>query len=710
MDEIYKKDLEFLVEGFSAEDSVRIEHSFDFAFKAHETQLRMSGEPYVTHCVAVAKILKEMKMDPATICAGLLHDVLEDSKYTEEDIRKIAGENVGFLVEALSHVQAKVFKTKGEIFGESLRKMFLAMAKDIRVVIIKMADRLHNMRTINFLPVDRQKTVADETLNIYAPLAHRMGMSKIKSELEDAAFEVLHNDAYIKITEKINENKEERENRVAEIVEKLKLELEAAGIEAEIKGRPKHFYSIFLKMDREGKEIEDIYDLIGLRIVTDTLSRCYGALGLIHHMWKPMPGRFKDYIAMPKFNMYQSLHTTVVDEKGGPLEFQIRTKDMDKTAEEGIAAHWKYKEGLIPDDKTDSSFVWLRQIVDWQSSIRRSEDFLKELKLDLFEEEVFVFTPKAEVKELSKGSTILDFAYAIHSNLGDRCTGGKVNGKLVGFKYELKNGDIVEIITSTTQTPKLDWLKIVKTSKAKSRIRHWIRANTNAAENIQKGKELLLARFEKEGLVFEKLSKEKWAEVLDHYKVKEIDDILAAIGYGEISENKITNHILNVAHEHIQKQEIVPGKQVAKGQIIVEGKYADISYKFAKCCNPLPGDQITAIFTKKGLSIHKKECQNVEERKISAPYVAVSWSGEDGYFYTSKLRIIAKNRAELINELIAAITKNGAMINAMNYSVLAGGTISGEITVRVKDQKHMLDIMGMLRQLPNIGSVERLDI
>ena len=631
--------------GFDEKGAGLIMTAFDMADKAHQGQLRMSGEPYITHSLEVAKILKEMKMDAVTIAAGFLHDVIEDTQYTVEDIKKIAGENTAFLVEGVSHVTAKVFKTRGQIFSESLKKMFFAMAKDIRVIIIKLADRLHNMRTIRFLDEEKQKVISNETMNVYAPLAHRLGMEKVKSELEDISFAVLNQQAYREIAKKIAEKKEEREKRIESLKEVLGLELKKLNIPVEISGRPKHFYSIYQKMIRENKRFENIYDLIALRVITDTTNSCYTILGIIHNYWKPLPGRFKDYIAMPKSNMYQSLHTTVLDEAGRPVEIQIRTKDMDVIAEEGIAAHWNYKEERAFDKKTDSAFAWVRQLLDWHGSMRESEEFIKELKVDLFDEEVFVFTPKGEVKELIKGATVLDFAYSVHSDLGDKCIGAKVNGKWVTLKYELQNGDRIDILKGATQHPTVDWLKIAKTAKAKNRVRHWLRTNQNIKENIDKGTHLLNEMLAKKGVKPDDIPEDAWGGLIEQYSVKEKDDIFAGIGYGEFSDAKVANHIARFLKE---RREFVPGyekaKHVTKGEIIVQDEFGDISYKFAKCCNPVPGDEITGIFTKKGISVHRKSCAMLASSNITTPIVDVSWNEKAENFYMCRLKVTGRNR------------------------------------------------------------------
>lgn len=711
MDEIVnikRKDIENILNGFDETGRKTILNSLELANRAHSGQKRLSGEPYVFHSIEVAKILKEMQMDVQTISAGLLHDVIEDTHFKLEDISRISDENVAFLVKGVSNITAKVFKKSGQVFGESLKKMFLAMASDIRVVIIKLADRLHNMRTIQYLPIERQRIIAQETLDIYAPLAHRLGMDRIKTELEDISFNILHSDQYRAIANHIKENKSDREKLINDMKDRIQSELEKNTITAEITGRLKHFYSIYLKMKKENKQIEDIYDLIALRIITKSIKDCYAVLGIIHNMWKPLPNRIKDYIAMPKSNMYQSLHTTIIDDNGRPVEIQIRTREMDNVAEEGIAAHWNYKEEKPFDRKTDNTFIWLRQLLEWQSNVKENDQFLKELKIDLFQESVFIFTPKGEVKELIKGSTVLDFAYNVHSELGDHCIGAKVNGKWVTMKYELKNGDIVEILKSSIQHPTVDWLKIAKTAKAKNRIRHWLRTNQDIKENIKKGTLLLNEILENYKLKMDDISKDQWNRVIQYYNVNSIDDILAGIGYGEFSAKRILN---NIYKELVEKKEIARlsslEKKIKKSEIIIDEKYSDIDYKIAKCCNPVPGDEIIGIYTKKGISVHRSGCENIKLNKIMSPFVKVDWSGEIRDYYLTKIKILADNKSDIALEVARAITDAKAYLNFLNASEKKNGQLIIETFVKVKDQNHLAEVIALLKNIQGIKEVER---
>lgn len=703
-----KMDIQNILDGFDEARRKIILNSLEIASRAHFGQKRMSGEPYIYHSIEVAKILKEMHMDAQTISAGLLHDVVEDTQFKIEDINKIVGEKVAFLVEGVSNVTAKVFKRSGNVFGESLKKMFLAMAKDIRVVIIKLADRLHNIRTIQYLPHERQRIIAQETIDIYAPLAHRLGMERIKSELEDVSFNVLYPEQYRFIADYIKENKCVREKRISGMKDKIQNELAKNKITAEIIGRPKHFYSIYLKMIKENKQIDDIYDLIALRIITQTVRDCYAVLGIIQNMWKPIPGRIKDYIAMPKSNMYQSLHTTVLDDDGRPVEIQIRTKEMDDIAEEGIAAHWNYKEKKTFDKKIDSVFVWLRQLLEWQSNLKGSDQFLEELKIDLFNKEVFVFTPKGEVKELVKGSTVLDFAYSVHSELGNHCIGAKVNGKWVTIKYELKNGDIVEVLKSSTQHPTIDWLKIAKTVKAKNRIRHWLRTNQDIRENIERGMLLLNEALENYKLKMENISEDLWDKIVQYYNVNSKDDILAGIGYGEFSPKRIVN---NIYKELIEQKKIVRLHRAEKGikrnEIIIDGKYSDIDYKIAKCCNPVPGDEIIGVYTKKGISVHRIGCENITFNKIITPFVKVDWGMDVQDYYLTKIRILADNKSEIASAVTRAITDAKAYLNFLNTIEKKNDQLIIEIFVKIKNRQHLFEVIALLKKISGVRKVER---
>ncbi|HOK71952.1 MAG TPA: bifunctional (p)ppGpp synthetase/guanosine-3',5'-bis(diphosphate) 3'-pyrophosphohydrolase, partial [Bacillota bacterium] len=520
-----------------------IERAWDYARDAHDGQVRESGEPYFDHPVAVAFILADMNLDPNTIAAGLLHDVIEDTGRSYEEISQVFGSEIATLVDGVTKLSRMDFKSREEQQAESLRKMFVAMAKDIRVILIKLADRLHNMQTLDFSPPDKQKRVAGETLEIYAPLAHRLGMWRMKWELEDLSLRYLDTDAYYDLVEKVATKRQEREGYIEEARETLEAALTEIGISAEIQGRPKHFYSIYRKMEKQGKDFSEIWDLMGLRVIVGTLRECYAVLGAVHSIWKPIPGRFKDYVAMPKSNMYQSLHTTVIGPRGEPLEIQIRTWEMHRTAEYGIAAHWRYKEGGGGGDFEDK-ITWLRQILEWQKETRNGTEFVETLKVDLFSDEVYVFTPRGDVKTLPAGSTPIDFAYSVHTDVGHSCSGARVNGRMVPLNTKLATGDIVEIITSKSQAgPSRDWLAIAKTSKAKGKIRQWLKEEQREA-SVEQGKELVEKELKKLGLqVRANMKEERLLEVAQKFSYQSTDDLLASVGYGKLSAAQVVTKL-----------------------------------------------------------------------------------------------------------------------------------------------------------------------
>lgn len=705
----FNDELKELKSDFNIESQTLIEKAFTIALKWHEGQKRKSGDPYITHCIEVAKILKQLKMDAGTVSAGILHDILEDTDFKIEMIKKELNEEIAFLIEGLTYVTAKVFKTKGQVFSEALRKMFLAMSKDIRVVIIKLADRLHNLRTVQFLDEERQKQIAYETLNIYAPLAHRFGMQRIKSEMEDIAFKILYPEHYNKIREKINVDKENREKEINDLIKEINDLLNKNGINGKVFGRAKHFYSIYQKMIRENKSIDSIYDLTAIRIITDTVSNCYAILGIIHSVFKPLPGRFKDYIAMPKSNMYQSLHTTIFNRRGQPVEIQIRTFDMDKIAEEGIAAHWIYKEQKKFDFKIDNYFAWVKQILELYGNLKEGEEFVKELKLDLFDEEIFVFTPKGDVKEFIKGATVLDFAYSIHSDLGDKCVGAKVNGKWVSFKYELQNGDIVEVLTSSTQHPSIDWLKIAKTAKAKNRIRHWLKTSENLKNNIENGRNLLNEKLLKYNISVDDISEDIMNEIINSYNFAKKDDLFASIGFGEISENRIANSILRLLKEN--RLETLPKTfkkdKKLKGDIVMQGDLSNIEYRFARCCNPVPGDKISGIVTKKGVSIHRRNCENLRINKITSPVIEVDWIENIKNYYISKLKIIAFKEKNIFDDINTICKKENIYINALN-SYIENENLFYDLEIKVKNVNHLKEFIEKIKRISGVKEVKRI--
>ncbi|MBQ1290222.1 MAG: bifunctional (p)ppGpp synthetase/guanosine-3',5'-bis(diphosphate) 3'-pyrophosphohydrolase, partial [Lachnospiraceae bacterium] len=624
-----------------SDDITMIEKAYQIAKKAHEGQLRKSGEPYIIHPLSVAIILADLEMDKETIAAGLLHDVVEDTIYTIEEVEEKFGEDVALLVDGVTklaklkfshHVEDAGDRTQEqqEMQAQNLRKMFLAMAKDIRVILIKLADRLHNMRTLQYMPPEKQKRIAQETLDIYSPIAQRLGISRIKVELDDLSLKYLKPDIYFDLVEKVSQRKTERQAYVDEIAENVRKGLEEAGIQGEVHGRVKHFFSIYKKMVNQNKSIDQIYDLFAVRIIVSTVKDCYAALGIIHEMYTPIPGRFKDYIAMPKPNMYQSLHTTLIGPGGSPFEIQIRTYEMHKAAEYGIAAHWKYKEaadGRKIDTQEQEKLVWLRQILEWQRDMSDNNEFLSMIKsdLDLFSESVYCFTPRGEVKNLPAGSTPIDFAYSVHSAVGNKMIGARVNGKLVTFDYVIQNGDQVEVLTSqNSKGPSLDWLNIAKSASTKNKINQWFKKEQKE-ENIERGRELVTAYCKAKGITMSDIMKPEYQEaIMRKYGFRDWDAVMAAIGHGGLKEGQIVNKMLELFEQdhqkHLTNEEILQQieennaqrhKMHGKNAIVVKGIH-DIAVHFSRCCNPVPGDEIIGYVTRgRGVSIHRTDCINV---------------------------------------------------------------------------------------------------
>ena len=584
--------------------------AYNFGNEAHSGQLRNSGEKFFIHPVNVAIILAELNMDTSTIIAGLLHDVIEDTPITYDDVGKEFGYEIADLVEGVTKLKKIEYKTKQENQAENLRKMVLAMSKDIRVIIVKLADRLHNMRTLEYMTPEKKKEKALETLEIYAPLAHRLGISKIKWELEDLSLRYLEPEKYYELVEKVSKKRREREDYINQIIEILGKNLNDVNIESEISGRPKNFYSIYKKMEIQGKDFEEIFDLTAVRILVKSIKDCYGVLGIVHTLWKPIPRRFKDYIAMPKPNMYQSLHTTVMGEKGGIFEVQIRTYEMHKTAEYGIAAHWKYKEGISKTENFDAKLTWLRQLMEWQNDLKDPKDFMETLKIDFFTDEVFVFTPRGDIINLPEGSTPIDFAYRVHSDVGNSCVGAKINGRIVPLNYKLNNGNIVEIITSSTNNgPSRDWLKIVKSTQAKTKIRQWFKLKDRDT-NIIKGKEILEKELRRQNYKLNEIMKDDWLKkIAEKLSLNSIDDLYAGIGHGNVKYNHVITRLKDqyeklIGHEVFQdKAKKAPEKKKRKSYNGVSIKDADnVKIRISKCCNPVPGDKIIGFITKGRLS------------------------------------------------------------------------------------------------------------
>ena len=693
--------------------------AYRFAKNAHKDVKRKSGEPYIIHPVHTAFIAAQLEMDVVAIAAALLHDIIEDTPYTFSDVEAFFGRNVAEIVDGVTKLTKIQYSSKEQQQMENLRKMFLAMAKDIRVVIIKLIDRLHNLRTLDYQTREKQLEKAKETLDIYSPLAHRLGMSKLKTELEDLSLKYLDPVAYEEIRNGISQKKDEREKYVVTIIDALEKRLEEIKIKAQVTGRAKHFYSIFRKMYAQNKTLDEIYDLFAVRIIVDSLSDCYAVLGMVHEMYTPIPMRFKDYIAMPKPNMYQSLHTTVVGPNGTPFEIQIRTREMHKVAEEGIAAHWKYKEGVSGETEMDSKLAWVRQLLDNQVDIIDSDDFMKTIKFDLFSEEVFALTPNGKVISLVAGSTVIDFAFAIHTAVGYKMNGAKVNGKIVTHNYVLKNGDIVEILTSqSVKGPSRDWLKIVKTSQAKSKINQWLKRECRD-ENISHGKELLDKEIRRTRIPASELLKSDWLEPMCRkYNFSSIEDLYAGIGYGGLSAQKV---VLRLREEYAKLKKSRREAEVEhSGGKIKKTHYNGIEVegienclvRLAGCCNPVPGDEIKGFITKgRGVSVHRADCSNI--RLSSLPeedrerFIPVKWVSEKQASYIATLQIEADDRIGMLMNVASCLADLKINCSSIDSRILKNGIAVMNVGLEISDASDIKKAMNKIKQIPGVISVER---
>ena len=715
-------------------DISMIDKAFQIANNAHKGQVRKSGEPYIIHPLCVAIILADLELDKETIVAGLLHDVVEDTVMTSEEIREEFNAEVELLVDGVTKLgQLNYSADKVEVQAENLRKMFLAMAKDIRVILIKLADRLHNMRTLKYMPPHKQKEKARETMDIYAPIAQRLGISKVKIELDDLSLKYLKPEVYYDLVEKINLKKSERQAFIDQIVGDVRAHIEKASINAQIDGRIKHFFSIYKKMVNQDKTIDQIYDLFAVRIIVDTVRDCYAALGIIHEMYKPIPGRFKDYIAMPKPNMYQSLHTTLIGPSGQPFEIQIRTFEMHRTAEYGIAAHWKYKEvsnnGKVSVTQSEEEKMsWLRQILEWQRDMSDNKEFLSLLKsdLDLFSESVYCFTPAGDVKTLPNGSTPIDFAYNVHSAVGNKMVGARVNGKLVPIEYVIKNGDRVEIITSqNSKGPSRDWLKVVKSTQAKNKINQWFKQELKE-DNILKGKEMLIQYAKVKAISLGEIQKPKYQEaVMKKYGFRDWDSVLAALGHGGLKEGQIINKLLETYNKD-HKAELTDEKVLeataehkdklhigkSKGGIVVKGIH-DVAVRFSKCCNPIPGDEIVGYVTRgRGVTIHRTDCINVmnmsaEDRNR---LIDAEWQGpahESCERYMADINVFAYNRTGLIVDISKIFTERKIDILALHTRISKQGTATINICFEVRSKEELNSMVEKIRQIESVKDIER---
>ncbi len=710
------------------DDMELVRKAYEFAERAHAGQTRKSGEPYFSHPCAVAVILTDLMLDGATIAAGLLHDCVEDVEgVTLEVIRQEFGQEVELLVDGVTKLNQLNFASREEAQAETLRKMFLAMAKDIRVVLIKLADRLHNMRTLKYQRVERQVPIARETLDIYAPLAHRMGVYAVKWELEDLALRYIDPDAYYELVRLVGMTRDEREKLINEVTQQLSIRLREAGIKAEISGRPKHFYSIYKKMKSQNKTFDQIHDLTAIRVLVNTQQDCYFVLGVVHTMWPQVPGRFKDYISMPKPNMYQSLHTTVLNQ-GKPFEVQIRTFEMHRTAEYGIAAHWRYKEGRASENELDQKLSWLRRILDWQGDVRDPGEFGELVKVDLFADEVFVFTPRNDVISLPRGATPLDFAYRIHSAVGNRCIGAKVNGRIVPLTYQLDTGDVVEVMTSaSSHGPSRDWLNIVKTSEARAKIRAWLKKEQRE-ENIPIGRDMLDKEAKRLGYTMSQLLRSESQEMLyKRFSAQSMDDIYAMVGFGGLSCAQVVNRLVDEYKKSVKADEAAPvnvmqdfGHREEQAQrrqassssngVVVKGE-SGMLVRFARCCSPLPGDDIIGYITRgRGVSVHRKDCVSLKDPDVEKDrLIEVEWEDQGANAsYEAEIRIITYNRTGLLAEISVMLAAEEVDVSAITGHALKDSTYIFNVSIIIKNTQQLNKIIRNLQKKPDVIEVSRV--
>ena len=690
-------------------DLAPVERAFDLAVEAHDGQLRASGEPYVTHPIASAQILADLGIDPVAVQAALLHDVPEDTEYSLSDIEDRFGGEVARLVDGVTKLSRFSTHTHEQQQAENIRKMLLAMAEDIRVVLIKLADRLHNMRTLAALPLEKQQRIAHQTMEIYAPLAERLGIWQIKWELEDLAFKALEPERFRELAKLLDTRRKGREGFIERAIEELRPRLEAAGITADLQGRPKHIYSIFKKMERKGAEFDEIYDVYAIRILVDDVRDCYAALGIVHSLWRPIPGQFDDYIAVPKNNLYQSLHTAVIAFDGKPLEIQIRTHQMHQVSEVGIAAHWRYKEGSKSDREYDAKLAWLRQLLDWQRDVSDATEFVEGIKLDIFQDQVFVFTPRGDIKDLPAGATPLDFAYRIHTDVGHRTIGAKVNNRLVPLDYRLKNGDIVEIVTTKgVHGPSRDWLNVVRTSHAREKIRQWFKRK-DRDENIVHGRESLereLRRLARKSLA--SVGQERLVEVSRQLTFDSVDDFYAAIGYGAVSAQQVVMRLGVVDDAELALPTVAPPRPPLRtGGVRVKG-VGDLLVRFAKCCHPIPGDPIVGFITRgKGVTVHLQSCPTVVNEREIGRLIDVEWEAEPAETYPIAIRVEAYDRTGLLSDISQVVAEARVNILAADVNVGQDHVAVVRATLQVASVSQLARVMGRIEQLKDVISVSR---
>ena len=691
-----------------------VEKAYVYSAKVHQGQVRLSGEPYLSHPLEVAHLLTKMKLDVISLVAGLLHDTIEDTDAELQEIERLFGRETANIVDGVTKISRMQFNSSEERQAENMRKMILAMATDIRVIMVKLADRMHNMQTLGFQVPEKQEYIARETLDIYAPLAGRMGIYWLKSNLEDLCLYYLEPEIYEKIKNGIAERRGNREKFVEEMKQLLSEKLKISNIDATIKGRHKHFYSIYSKMRDQNLSVDQVYDLLALRVIVNTLKECYEVLGLIHATWKPVPRRFKDYISLPKANMYQSLHTTVIGPLGQRMEIQIRTWEMNKIAEEGIAAHWKYKESLKASNTDEKQFLWLRQLLEWQKNLKDPKEFIEMVQLDLFPNDVYVFTPKGEVREFPKGATPIDFAYSIHSQVGEKCSGARVNGKMVPLRYRLKNGDIVEIITSRRQHPRKDWLDFVKTSRAKTKIRQWIK-NQERDESIDLGRSILEKALEQSHLTLPNITKsEQILAISKDFSLHSVQDLLANVGYGKISANQVIGRLKPKLGIEEDKPTSIVSKMVSRIKrkkstrgIKVKG-LDDMLVRFANCCHPLPGENVIGFITRgRGVSIHKQKCGHINDADPER-VVEVVWEPSHEDVYQARLMVTSVDKKGILADISTIMAQKDANIIQAEIKTTMDKKGILFFTIEVEDYKQLQDIMGALKKVKYVLMVERI--